>query len=73
MGVAWNSLLSLQSLKQQFSTLVAWWHAVHQNVSTVSRPGGLQLGQLMMQSGRDYVIIEKAPTAGSFFDKYPRM
>ena len=38
----------------------------------VDRPGGLQLGHLMNEAGRDYVIFEQAATAGSFFKEYPR-
>ena len=33
--------------------------------------GGLQVGQLLQNSGRDFVIFERAATAGSFYAKYP--
>eukprot|EP00039_Didymoeca_costata_P014463 m.233921 g.233921 ORF g.233921 m.233921 type:complete len:800 (-) comp16030_c0_seq18:68-2467(-) len=35
-------------------------------------PGGLQLGHLLLQQGRDYVILERNSQPGSFFQKYPR-
>lgn len=35
------------------------------------RPGGLQLGHLLLQAGRDYVTFDRAASAGSFFEKYP--
>ena len=34
-------------------------------------PGGLQVGQLMLNRGWDYVMLERKPSAGSFFDRYP--
>ena len=33
---------------------------------------GLQLGHFLKHAGREYRIFEKAATAGSFFDVYPR-
>ncbi|XP_059476682.1 FAD-dependent oxidoreductase domain-containing protein 2-like [Neocloeon triangulifer] len=35
-------------------------------------PAGLQMGYFLEKSGRDYVILERAETAGSFFSRYPR-
>jgi NADPH-dependent 2,4-dienoyl-CoA reductase/sulfur reductase-like enzyme len=34
-------------------------------------PGGLQLGHLLLEAGRDHVIFEKAASAGSFFERNP--
>lgn len=34
-------------------------------------PGGIQLGQFFLSSGRDYAVFERAPTAGYFFQRYP--
>jgi len=35
-------------------------------------PAGLQLGQLLHEQGRDYVILEAGNAPGSFFGVYPR-
>eukprot|EP00729_Bicosta_minor_P030007 gene30007-15393_t len=35
-------------------------------------PGGLQLGHLMNNAGRDYIILEKDASAGTFFATHPR-
>ncbi|CAE7753178.1 FOXRED2, partial [Symbiodinium pilosum] len=35
-------------------------------------PAGVQLGHFFLHAGRDYVIFEKQPRAGSFFEHYPR-
>eukprot|EP00658_Telonema_sp_P-2_P006886 TRINITY_DN1258_c0_g1_i12.p1 TRINITY_DN1258_c0_g1~~TRINITY_DN1258_c0_g1_i12.p1 ORF type:complete len:598 (+),score=83.67 TRINITY_DN1258_c0_g1_i12:53-1846(+) len=35
-------------------------------------PAGLQLARLLHNSGRDYVVFERADAAGSFFERYPR-
>lgn len=34
-------------------------------------PGGIQMGQYLLNRNRSYVIFEKEATAGSFFEKYP--
>ena len=34
-------------------------------------PAALQLGYFLQKGGHNYVILEKAPIAGSFFDRYP--
>jgi thioredoxin reductase/uncharacterized protein with PQ loop repeat len=34
-------------------------------------PGGIQMGYFLEKHNRDYVILEKNDTAGSFFAKYP--
>lgn len=34
-------------------------------------PGGLQLGHYMNRAGRDYIIFERAATAGYFYHLYP--
>ncbi|QDU86876.1 Phenylacetone monooxygenase [Pirellulimonas nuda] len=35
-------------------------------------PAGLQLGYFLEKAGRDYLLLEGAPAAGSFFEKFPR-
>ena len=35
-------------------------------------PGGIQLGHFMKTDGRDYIIFEMNPTAGSFFKTFPK-
>ena len=35
-------------------------------------PAGLQLGQLLSEQGRDYLILEAGSAPGSFFSVYPR-
>jgi len=35
-------------------------------------PGGLQMGYFLQQKGRDYVILERNGSAGSFFAQHPR-
>ena len=37
-----------------------------------SGPGGLQLGRSLAQAGRDYLILERNGSAGSYFATYPR-
>jgi thioredoxin reductase len=34
-------------------------------------PAAIQLGYFLQKGGHKYVILEKAPIAGSFFDRYP--
>lgn len=45
--------------------------AQHQFCIVGAGPGGLQLGQYMMKGGRDYMLYERNPRAGSFFETYP--
>lgn len=35
-------------------------------------PAGLQMGYFLARAGRSYLIVEAAPMAGSFFQRYPR-
>jgi thioredoxin reductase len=35
-------------------------------------PAGLQLGYFLERAGRDYLILEAGPTAGTFFRTFPR-
>ena len=35
-------------------------------------PGGLQIAHYLESAGRDYVVLDRASSAGSFFDRYPR-
>lgn len=37
-----------------------------------SGPGGLQIAHYLESAGRDYLVIDRAKTAGSFFADYPR-
>lgn len=34
-------------------------------------PGGLQLGQFLLNKQRDYVIFERSQGPGSFFERFP--
>jgi thioredoxin reductase len=35
-------------------------------------PAGLQLGYFLQQAGRDHVVLEAGPTAGTFYRTFPR-
>ena len=35
-------------------------------------PGGLQMGSLLQQKGRRYIVLERGPAAGHFYATYPR-
>jgi thioredoxin reductase len=35
-------------------------------------PAGLQLGYFLQQAGRDYVVLEAGPAAGTFYNTFPR-
>ncbi len=35
-------------------------------------PAGLQLGYFLQRAGRDYVVLEAGPTAGTFYRTFPR-
>jgi hypothetical protein len=41
------------------------------NIIIGAGPAGIQLGYFFQKAGIEYVILEKAEKAGSFFDKYP--
>ena len=43
----------------------------YSNIIVGAGPAGLQLGYFFQKAGLEYVIIERASIAGSFFDKYP--
>ena len=43
----------------------------HQVVIIGAGPGGLQLAQCLGRHNIDYVVLERAARAGSFFEKYP--
>jgi thioredoxin reductase len=43
----------------------------HQVIIVGAGPGGLQLGYFLGCAGIDYCILERAPSAGSFFETYP--
>jgi thioredoxin reductase len=45
---------------------------VHDRCVIGAGPAGLQLGFFFEQQRRDYVILERAGTVGSYFRKYPR-
>ena len=44
----------------------------HDNIVVGGGPAGLQMGYLMEQVGRDYLILEGKDMVGSFFAKFPR-
>ena len=35
-------------------------------------PGGLQVAYGLLKDGRDFVVLERAPSVGAFFEEYPR-
>jgi thioredoxin reductase len=41
------------------------------NIIIGAGPAGLQLGYFFQKAGLDYIILERAPIAASFFDRYP--
>jgi thioredoxin reductase/5-methylcytosine-specific restriction endonuclease McrA len=41
------------------------------NIIVGAGPAGIQLGYFFQKAGIEYIILEKAEKAGSFFDKYP--
>ncbi|MDV3347339.1 pyridine nucleotide-disulfide oxidoreductase [Leptolyngbyaceae cyanobacterium CCMR0082] len=43
----------------------------HKYIIVGAGPSGLQLGYFMEKNQKDYVILERNQTAGSFFSKYP--
>ena len=45
---------------------------VHERCVIGAGPAGLQLGFFFEQQRRDYVILERAGSVGSYFRKYPR-
>eukprot|EP00933_Yihiella_yeosuensis_P066455 TRINITY_DN7072_c0_g1_i2.p1 TRINITY_DN7072_c0_g1~~TRINITY_DN7072_c0_g1_i2.p1 ORF type:complete len:732 (-),score=116.15 TRINITY_DN7072_c0_g1_i2:291-2486(-) len=51
---------------------LAWGNEEHQYCIIGGGPAGIQLGHFFFHGGRDYVLFEKNPRAGSFFEKYPR-
>ncbi|XP_078658664.1 FAD-dependent oxidoreductase domain-containing protein 2-like isoform X2 [Branchiostoma floridae x Branchiostoma belcheri] len=44
----------------------------HDYIIVGAGPSGLQLGYFLQRSGRDYVILEKGDSAGTFYKTYPR-
>eukprot|EP00933_Yihiella_yeosuensis_P015156 TRINITY_DN13319_c0_g4_i1.p1 TRINITY_DN13319_c0_g4~~TRINITY_DN13319_c0_g4_i1.p1 ORF type:complete len:740 (+),score=110.38 TRINITY_DN13319_c0_g4_i1:46-2265(+) len=51
---------------------LAWGGEEHQYCIVGGGPAGIQLGHFFLRAGRDYILFERAPRAGSFFEKYPR-
>ncbi|CAG0902198.1 unnamed protein product [Darwinula stevensoni] len=45
---------------------------IHEYCIVGAGPAGLQLGYFLQQTGRDYVIYDKADRPGSFYQRYPR-
>jgi len=45
---------------------------VHDYIIVGAGPGGLQMGYFMEKSGEDYLILDAAVNACSFFEQYPR-
>lgn len=43
----------------------------HKYIIIGAGPGGLQMGHFLQKSERDYLVLEKNPTAGSFFSQFP--
>ena len=46
--------------------------STHDYIVIGAGPAGLQLGYFFENQGRDYVILERNETVGSFFTRYPR-
>ena len=46
--------------------------SVHERCVIGAGPAGLQLGFFFEQQRRDYVILERERSVGSYFRKYPR-
>jgi len=44
----------------------------HDYIIVGAGPAGLQMGYLLEQAGRDYLLLDAADRAGSFFTKFPR-
>ena len=44
----------------------------HRYIIVGAGPGGMQLAHYMQSAGRDYVVVERAEHAGSFFARFPR-
>eukprot|EP00933_Yihiella_yeosuensis_P042329 TRINITY_DN36889_c0_g1_i1.p1 TRINITY_DN36889_c0_g1~~TRINITY_DN36889_c0_g1_i1.p1 ORF type:complete len:733 (+),score=145.39 TRINITY_DN36889_c0_g1_i1:79-2277(+) len=66
-----SSTIQLLLLAACFATLVCG-DKQHQYCIIGGGPSGIQLGHFFLRAGRDYVIFERAPRAGSFFEVYPR-
>lgn len=45
---------------------------VHRYLIIGAGPAGLQLGYLLSRAGADYVVLEREPSPGGFFRRYPR-
>lgn len=43
----------------------------HKYIVIGAGPGGVQAGYFLEQRGRDYLVLERADAAGSFFSQYP--
>ncbi|XP_078577252.1 FAD-dependent oxidoreductase domain-containing protein 2-like isoform X2 [Branchiostoma floridae x Branchiostoma japonicum] len=44
----------------------------HDYIVVGAGPSGLQLGYFLQRAGRDYLILEKGDSAGTFYKTYPR-
>eukprot|EP00058_Branchiostoma_floridae_P010972 XP_002596460.1 hypothetical protein BRAFLDRAFT_103224 [Branchiostoma floridae] len=44
----------------------------HDYIIVGAGPSGLQLGYFLQRAGRDYLILEKGDSAGTFYKTYPR-
>eukprot|EP00750_Incisomonas_marina_P021839 INCI4765.8.p1 GENE.INCI4765.8~~INCI4765.8.p1 ORF type:complete len:810 (+),score=120.00 INCI4765.8:415-2844(+) len=47
-------------------------HEHHKYIIIGAGPGGLQLAHYLHAAGRDYVVLDRAATAGNFFQDFPR-
>lgn len=43
--------------------------AMHKYCVVGAGPAGIQMGHLLNKAGRDYVVFERGPRAGTFFNK----
>lgn len=70
------SIMHAYGVRKQTPKQVNSCHVTRNLISSPSsfsqRPGGLQLGHLMNNAGRDYIILEKDASAGTFFATHPR-
>lgn len=54
------------------STTVADDDKTHHDYCVIGAgPGGLQMAYFLQQAGRDYIVFEKGPGAGTFYTKFP--
>ena len=74
---AWGLLLLLLLAAGAVAPIAAQTAAAspptyHRTLIVGAGPGGLQLAHFMGTAGRDYLVLDKEPEAGSFFKAFPR-